>query len=359
MLFLSILLFLPFFLLCVCMCLPARHGNLATISNKWVLFFTFLFVISIAFFPEELSVDKFRYTRMYFQTLIYGNSIEFRDIGWVGYNSLCGWIFGRNYEWFYLLTSLIYVFGFYFFAYRYFPKRYIGYFLLMSVGCLGFSSYGTNVIRAGIAISLLLFASSLKLKKYIRIGITILIVMISLSFHKSMIIPIVAFMFAKFFDKIWVPLLIWAICLVLSMSNFDMGPLFESVGFIDERVESYANSIDDIGSNYNKGFRFDFLIYSVVPLIFAFYYILQKNISDSTYTQCVRMYLLANGIWLLAIRMAYSDRLAYLSWFLIPFITLYPVINYRKAFRGPKTVVFSVMYIFMGLKILLSMRQYL
>ena len=64
-----------------------------------------------------------------------------------------------------------------------------------------------------------------------------------------------------------------------------------------------------------------------------------------------------NDNWLLVIRIAFSDRVAYLSWFMIPFIVLYPVLNYPLRFKHPQTIVLYIMYTLIGVNIFLSSRS--
>ena len=78
-----------------------------------------------------------------------------------------------------------------------------------------------------------------------------------------------------------------------------------------------------------------------------------------TLDMALKMYLYCNSVWLLVIRMAYTDRMAYFSWFLIPFICLYPVITYQKAFKHPQRVVLLFMAVFMSVRLLLSLRSVL
>ena len=329
------------------------NKHLARTHVGLIVLFTVVMIAAIGLYPDDLSIDKPRYANMYARSLLEGDSTEFRDPGWAVYTSLCGMIFGVHIDLFFLLTALLYVGGVFWMSRITFPKEYIGYFIVMSAGCLGFSNYGTNVIRAGLAVSLLLLAYSLKIKTIFRL----LIAIVAISFQISMIIPFVAFIGSKYIKHTKLAILFWFLCLLLSAANFDMGIIFENFGFVDERVDKYVNTIDDVGGRYNKGFRLDFLLYSIAPLMISFYYISIKKIKDAQYYHIVKTYLLANAVWLLAIRIAYSDRLAYLSWFMIPFLTLYPVIIYKQKFRYPQQILLVVMYIFMGVNLALALRS--
>ena len=345
--------YLPILYLLVYSLKVPSKGQLARTSTVFTFLFVVVMILSIGLSPEDISNDKPRYTDMYYSTLKYGLSYEYRDPGWIIYNILCTSFLGKSVVCFFLLTATIYMGNHYLAGKSFFPKEYVGYFIVMTAGCLGFSNYGVNVIRAGVALSLLMVAFSLNIKVIFKI----LLVIISLSFQISMAIPVAAYLGGRYIKKTWMVVSFWAVCLLLSAVNFDLTSLFETIGFVDERVEQYANSVDKTSGSYEKGFRLDFLLYSVVPLLVSFYYIAIKKIKDANYMIFVRAYLLANAVWLLAIRMAYSDRFAYLSWYLIPLLTLYPVINYQGKFGHPRRLLLLIMYTFVGVCLILSLRS--
>lgn len=345
--------YLPILFLLVYSLKVPPKGQLARTSTVLTFLFVLVMIFSIGLSPEDISNDKPRYTDMYYSTLKFGLSYEYRDPGWIVYNILCTSFLGKNVIFFFLLTAVIYVGNHYLVGKSFFPKEYVGCFVVMTAGCLGFSNYGVNVIRAGVALSLLMVAFSLNIKVIFKI----LLVIIAMSFQISMVIPVAAYLGGRYIKKTWMVVSFWAICLLLSAVNFDLTSLFETIGFVDDRVERYANSADDAGGGYEKGFRVDFLLYSIVPLLISFYYIAIKKIQDTKYVIFVRAYLLANAVWLLAIRMAYSDRFAYLSWYLIPLLTLYPVINYQGKFGHPRRLLLLIMYTFVGVCLVLSLRS--
>ena len=345
--------FLPILLLIVYSLLPGKIRRFPNTTAFGSVVLMIVLVYAIGEFPPELSFDKEVYTRIYFGTLNYGIDYGSRDYGWIAYNILCGKIFGNNVDLFFLVTSIIYVGAYYLLAIKLFRKNVIGYFFVMCTGCIGFSAYGTNTIRAGFALAFLLLCLTLSQKRWLQVVLAI----IALSMHKSMLIPIVAYIAAKTVKETKIVFVIWGLCLIFSALNLDLGIFFESVGFVDERVESYAESINSWEGEYEKGFRLDFLIYSIVPILIYLYYILKKKIDDKFYSLILMAYLLANAVWLLAIRMSRSDRLAYLSWFLIPILTLYPVLKYPNKFKYPLRTVLVIMYIFMGVRLYLSLRH--
>ena len=123
---------------------------------------------------------------------------------------------------------------------------------------------------------------------------------------------------------------------------------------MDERLYRYTNNIGD--SSYKTGFRIDFIIYSVIPILIAYYYTKKAQVKSNLYYQLYRTYILANAFWLLVIRMTYTDRMAYLSWFLIPYIVLYPITSNSVNIKHSQKTIFKIMALFMTFNILLILK---
>lgn len=58
--------------------------------------------------------------------------------------------------------------------------------------------------------------------------------------------------------------------------------------------------------------------------------------SDPFYARLVNTYLLTNGVWVLLIHANFSNRFAYLSWFMMPWVLLYPFVP-GKTLHRPRT----------------------
>lgn len=348
------LLFAPLSFLLIYTLLPKRTRRLSSVPIIWTIILMLVMVGAIAEFPPELNHDKPRYASMFYQISRNFTSYEYRDYGWIVYNEIVSFVVStpRGFFW---ITALIYVFSYYIFSRRMFSKDGIAFFVVMSMGCLGFSNYGTNVIRSGVAIGILLFCVSSNFKLFIKI----LLAVVAVSVHKSMLIPIAGWIASKYINKTQMVFIIWCMFLFLSVSNVDLSFFFESIGFIDERVDTYVDSMEEFEGSYQQGFRFDFLVYSCAPMAIYYYFSERKNIVDKFYARVFKTYLLVNAVWLLVIRMAYTDRMAYLSWFMIPFITLYPLIKYPHKFAHPQTIIYLIMYMFMGVRVMLSIKGFL
>jgi hypothetical protein len=64
------------------------------------------------------------------------------------------------------------------------------------------------------------------------------------------------------------------------------------------------------------GFRWDFLLYSALPIFIGWIATYKKSINDKTYSFILHTYIFSNAFWVLINTAAYSNRFAYLSWFL-------------------------------------------
>jgi hypothetical protein len=112
------------------------------------------------------------------------------------------------------------------------------------------------------------------------------------------------------------------------------------MGF-DDRLSEYINAEIDEGTFSSVGFRWDFLLYSSMPLILGYYLLFKKKVYDKTYLFILGTYILANSFWIMVIRAEYSNRFAYLSWFMYPLVISYPLTRLRiwPKTQGEKTAI--------------------
>lgn len=220
--------------------------------------------------------------------------------------------------WFYL-TATIYVMNYYVAARR-LSGEYAFVLFLMMLCTFQFVGYGSNTIRAGFAASFIMLGISF----YQKTWLMLIILALASQIHSSMLLPVFMLLLSlriknnKFF------LYGWLLSFVLS---FTMGHYFEILfqGFVEDRRRSYFNSAGTEG--YKVGFRWDFLIYSTLPIILGYYYIYKLKLRSAFYQFIWRAYLGTNAIWVLVIRANFTDRFAYLSWFMFPILLFYPLLN--------------------------------
>ena len=93
------------------------------------------------------------------------------------------------------------------------------------------------------------------------------------------------------------------------------------------------------------GFRWDFLLYSASGVFAGWYFIEKKGFQDALYQRLFNTYLIANGIWILIIRANYSNRFAFLSWFLLGLVIIYPLLK-SKIFSRQHVVIVRIVFIY-------------
>ncbi|MBO5631719.1 MAG: EpsG family protein [Aeriscardovia sp.] len=306
--------------------------------------------LCIGLFPIKDFSDKERYLNLYLKIYYSMHSVDYKDAGWEGFVKLCTYIFGRNYHLFFLLVSIIYCFSYYIFGKHYFGKEYVAYFVILSFGCLGFSGYGTNVIRSGFALALLLIALRYNSKKWLAGLLSI----ISVSIHISMAIPVLVYLLSQYIKKDYLPISFWLLCFSLSLANYDLSQVVNDLMFIDDRVEMYSEMVTE---DYDTRYRTDFLLYSIIPMVIVYIYKRKMNFIPVLFSRLYHTYIITNALWLLVIRMAFTNRIAYLSWMIIPYMVLYPIIMNQVKIKNPQSVIFKLMALFMGVNVILSLRD--
>lgn len=239
---------------------------------------------------------------------------------WVGFQKICYYWFGMpSLTWLFLIAFLSLLLK-YLACKRIFHKNvYTAY--LFVVTSFYFWGAVTNVVRSDMAFSLALYGMTVTLnekssQKYV---VTLLFFFLALFTHKSSVLLIISFLSSYIFvkDVRWA-ILFWILCVIMSLVNptfFES--LFIGMGF-DDRVEKYLTGEDSIGVFSHSGFRWDFLLYSMVPIVLGWF--ISKKSEDRTYTALLNTYIVANGFWVLVIRALFSDRFAGISWSIYGFV---------------------------------------
>lgn len=226
---------------------------------------------------------------------------------------------------FFTLCAFLYIYPMYRVS-KVFFKEYWYYAFYMLVVSFSFWAYGVNGIRNGIATSLFLLAISYHNKKMLMY----IFFIVSYFCHQTLIVPVAAFLLASIYNKPKHYLLGWLACIPLSLvlggfwENF-----FAGLGFADDRLSGYLLSDVDSDSFSRTGFRWDFVIYSSSGVIVGWYFIFKKKFTDLLYSKLYGTYLITNAFWILVIRANFSNRFAYLSWFLLALIIIYPYLKQR------------------------------
>ena len=149
----------------------------------------------------------------------------------------------------------------------------------------------------------------------------------AIMFHNTISLPLAAYILTLFVKNPKWYFIGWLLAIPLSIALGGFWEnLFANLGFADERFSECLTGDKD-AAFVNSGFRYDFLFYSSFPVIVGAYFIFKKKFIDLFYIQLFNIYLTANAFWILIIRANFSNRFAYLSWFLMPLIIIYPLIK--------------------------------
>lgn len=251
-----------------------------------------------------------------------------------------------NERWFFFLCGLLYTFPCYLFSKKYFGAYwYFAFFIF--VGSFMFWPFGTNGIRNGLGTAFFILALCFYNVKFVMY----LLMALAFGIHNSVIIPIVGFVTSGIYKNPKMYLLIWLTAIPLSLLG---GGFWESffggLGFGgDSRAQDYLTKGNVNNDEFSStGFRWDFLFYSSFAVFAGWYFIFKKNVTDKFYVHLWGTYMIANAFWVLVIRANFSNRFAYLSWFLMGAVIAYPLLRF-KLFSNQYWViatVFAVYYLF-------------
>jgi hypothetical protein len=223
------------------------------------------------------------------------------------------------------VCATIYVVPLYFASKKWF-KDYWFYAFLMFVGSFSFFAYGTNGIRNGMATSLFIFALSRE-----KIAFQVLWIITAIATHKSMMIPTMGYILVQFYNNPKAYYLFWLACIPISLIAGKSMELFlgDLIGGTDDRADYLTKGNINNDNFSSTGFRWDFLIYSGFAVVSGYYYLFKKKMNDVTYNKLFNIYIFANAFWILVIRANFSNRFAYLSWFMMAVIIVYPWAKYK------------------------------
>lgn len=233
-----------------------------------------------------------------------------------------------GYTIFFIIIAVIYFTGIYICCRKLFPKdTFIAF--LVYLGAFSTFSYATNGVKAGAAASIFLMALAFREKWWF----SILLLLISWGFHHSMVLCVAAYVVALVYKNPKAYLLFWLFCLLIALLHIGF---FQELfaGMADERGADYLTATEDWGGK--SGFRYDFVLYSATPVVVGWWIIFKKKIISDRYNFLLNVYLLTNGIWMLCMYASFTNRIAYLSWFMLPIVLIYPFINEKVSSRQDK-----------------------
>lgn len=179
-------------------------------------------------------------------------------------------------------------------------------------------SYATNGVKAGAAASLFLCALAYSQERWWK---SWLFLALSLGFHHSMILPIGAYVVCSVCKNTRLYLALWALCILIAAAHISFfQDLFLSMS--DESGAGYLSGSETDG--VTNGFRPDFIFYSSFPVVVGCYAVIRNHYRSDLYAFLFHIYLLVNSIWMLCMYASFTNRIAYLSWFMLPIVLIYP-----------------------------------
>lgn len=291
-------------------------------KTGWALFWFVLLYMGLR--PiSNIFGDMGSYARIFDIYVSGGNPGMSSDIGF--YTLMRVLAIFKSKSLFFLVIAFLYITPLYIAAKRWFPNYYYFAFLVITAS-FSFWTFGTNGLRNGVATSLMVLAFSYNNKKWLMY----IIFLIAYSFHSSMLLPIVAYFITFYVRNPRIYFIGWfsSIVLSLTMGTFWEG-FFIRLGFGQEdKLQTYFGDKEQFIEQFAYvGFRWDFLVYSSLSVLISYYFIFIKRINDSYYRQLTNIYLLSNAFWILVIRASFSNRFAYLSWFMMGIIIIYPFLK--------------------------------
>lgn len=232
---------------------------------------------------------------------------------------------------FFLLVSFLYVYAVYV-ACKRFALNNATFLMLCAIGAFSFFTYGVNGIRNGLATSFIVLAIAYIKGNRVEKLWCALFCFIAINIHKSTALPMAAMLFSYFYKKPRFMFYIWGAAVIGSILMGErLSGLFMLIG-LDGRMEQYLTLEDTEETEAaiaNAGFRWDFLLYSAMPIFLGWYCIFKKKLCDLTYQLLLGTYIYANAVWVILIRLPFSNRFAYLSWFLYGIVLAYPLFKFN------------------------------
>lgn len=227
---------------------------------------------------------------------------------------------------FFLLIEVLYVVPVLWACRKLAPNHYLLLFIVY-MGAFSFFSYGTNGIRNGMACSLIIAAIACVNQNLLYKIIGALLAFLAFNIHRSTALPIVCILGSFFVKDTRYIMGFWIASIFISLvAGGAVESFFTGLGF-DDRMEGYSSQNIDASMFSSTGFRWDFLLYSSMPILLGYYVVFVRQIWDRNYLLLLNTYILCNSFWVMMIRASYSNRFAYLSWFMYALVLAYPCLK--------------------------------
>lgn len=280
-----------------------------------IVFISIILTIVIGFRPIDVGSDTVQYTQLYY--FVHGEPFR-----WVAntdnilFDNLFAFLGSLNFEIvvFFVIIAAIYFSCIAIASKKLFPHNQEIAFFSYLVAFSTFS-YCTDGIKAGAGAAIFLVALANREKKML----SILLALASVGFHHSMVVAVYAYIISYFYKNTKMYFYGWAFATFIAIAHIGV---FQELfaGYADDKGKDYLTTSD----GFMTGFRPDFILYSAMPVLVGYVMYFKRGIRHATYELWLRMYLTVNSVWMLCMYASYTNRIAYLSWFMYPFVLLYP-----------------------------------
>lgn len=290
-------------------------------QNSYIATFLMLiFTFFIGTRPESFEfVDMMWYAKYLHSGMMMDYGFDVENI--IFDNILALWVNMKfSAESFYIFIAFIYYGGILFACKKLFPNNTLLAFVVY-LGAFSTFSYAVNGVKAGAAASIFLIALAYRdnWKKCLPL------LFVSWGFHHAMMMPIAAFIVVKFYKNPKVFFLGWLFCFIMAAAHVTYFQVLFANYTDDKSAEYLATTGEDWKGQ--AGFRIDFILYSVMPILVGWYAVMKHKIKSEFYNELLCLYLLCNGLWMLTMYVNYNNRIAYLSWLMYPIVLIYPFLN--------------------------------
>lgn len=277
-------------------------------------------ILFIGFRPLHRAFVDMNNYRLFYSVIPASHNFEF---DWNAENLIFDNIFtylateGVNFSVFIVFMAVVY-FGAMWIALRKWFAQDTLYACLIYLAAFSTFSYGTNGIKAGAAASIFMVALAYKE----NLKLTIILSLLSWFFHHSMMTVIAIYTVTFLVKNPKIYLGGWLFCVACSVIHINP---FQSlmVSMTDDTGVNYLLNTNSVWGG-KTGFRLDFILYSAVPIAIGYYVIFKKRVNSTAYIQLFNLYLGLNALWALCMYIPFNNRIAYLSWFLLPIVSIYP-----------------------------------
>lgn len=303
----------------------------ALLKGSNVQFLGIILTLFTWFYIGTRPIHCYADTRLYTEMFLLVQSGEWSEMAvadsewfWEKVQQFC--IDNTTVENWLLVVAAFYVGGIAFACWRWMPRHYT-LSILFAFTAFSFWSYSNNGIRQGMASSLVIAGLACVTPavrhNWVKLLPCLVLAILGCGTHNSMYLLLAAGLAAFFIPNRKLPYYVWVVCLVLSpfLSSFFQAYIGDIIS--DQRVSYYNNSSYELFSR--TGWRWDFILYSSVPVILGWYVEFKKKVADWNYTFMLSCYLYTNAAWMLINEVPYSNRYAYISWCLYPFLLAYPL----------------------------------